>query len=158
MHSLVENELVAFCIEAQPASSDELQVEACQIEAAAAARVGDTVADAEQSILGEIHQGRSGGLETGNRPRPGVPDATETARSRPSQDSLTLGCPPIAPTVAAVQKIAQPLGCVGLRIDGTDGNGGQRIGLGHSDMRGAITSPALTVVARLLAVYTPLRK
>ena len=63
MHGLVESELVAFGIEAQPVSSDDLQVEACQIQAAVAAQMSDTVADAGQSILGEIHQGGSGGVD-----------------------------------------------------------------------------------------------
>ena len=60
---MVESELVAFGIEAQPVSSDDLQVEARQIEAAVTAQVGDTVADAGQSILGEIHQSGTGGLD-----------------------------------------------------------------------------------------------
>ena len=47
----------------------------------------------------------------------------------------------------------QPLGCVGLGIDGMDGNGGQRFGHGHSDLRATITSPPLTVVWEDLAAW-----
>lgn len=63
MHGVVESELVALGIEAQPVRSDDLQVEARQMQAAVAAQLGDTVADARQSILGEIHQGGTGGLD-----------------------------------------------------------------------------------------------
>ena len=62
-HGLVERELVALGIEAQPVSSDDVQIEAGQIQAAVAAQVSDTVADAWQSILGEIDQGGAGGLD-----------------------------------------------------------------------------------------------
>ena len=55
--------MVAFGIEAHPVSGDDVQVEAGEIEAAVAAQLGDTVADAGQSILGEIHQRRSGGID-----------------------------------------------------------------------------------------------
>ena len=63
LHGVVESELVALGIEAQAVSSDDLQVEAGQLEAAVAAQVGDAVANARQSILGEIDQSGSGGLD-----------------------------------------------------------------------------------------------
>ena len=151
LHGVVESELVALGIEAQPVSSDDLQVEAGQIEAAVAAQVGDAVADAWQSILGEIHQGGSGGVdreppEGGSAGR----DRDGEVKAKPGLTHLwlTSDCPHSSgsPEVAH-----QPLGSVGLRIDGMDRNSGQRCGHGHSDLRAAITSPALTVVWEDLA-------
>ena len=62
-HGLVESELVALGIEAQAGSGDDLQIEAGESEAAVAAQVFDAVADAGQSIFGEIDQGGSGGID-----------------------------------------------------------------------------------------------
>ena len=153
LHGLVESELVAFGIEAQPVSSDDLQVEACQIEAAVTAQVGDTVADAGQSILGEIHQGGSGGVDR-EPPEGGSAGRDRDGEIEAKPRLAHLGAAADNPDGGGGPEIAhQPLGSVGLGIDGMDGNGGQRIGHGHSDLRAAITSPALTVVAGVLAAW-----
>ena len=142
---LVESELVALGVEAQAVGSDDVQVEACQIEAAVTAQVGDTVADAWQSILGEVHQDGSGGVDR---------EATEGRGAGGDRDGEIKAEPRLANLGAAgdnadrvggPEVAHQPLGSVGLGIDGMDGNGGQRCSHGHSDLRAAITSPELTV-------------
>ena len=142
---LVESELVALGVEAQAVGSDDVQVEACQIEAAVTAQVGDTVADAWQSILGEVHQDGSGGVDreaTEGRGAGGDRDGEIKAEPR----LANLGAAADNPDRVGGPEVAhQPLGSVGLGIDGMDGNGGQRCSHGHSDLRAAITSPELTV-------------
>ena len=142
---LVESELVALGIKAQAVGSDDVQVEACQIEAAVTAQVGDTVADAWQSILGEVHQDGAGCVDreaTEGRGAGGDGDGEIKAEPR----LANLGAAgDNADRVGGPEVAHQPLGSVGLRIDGMDRNGGQRCSHGHSDLRAAITSPELTV-------------
>ena len=150
-HGVVESELVALGIEAQAVGGDDVQIEAGQLDAAMAAQLGDAVADAGQSILGEIHQSGTGGLDR---------EATEGRGAGGDRDGEIKTEPRLANLGTAAEnadcgggpEVAhQPLGSVGLGIDGVHRNGGQRCAHGHSDLRAAITSPALTVVWEELA-------
>ena len=137
--------------ETQAVGGDDVQVEACQIEAAVAAQVGDAGADARQSILGEMDQSGSGGLDR---------EPPESRGAGGDRDGEIKTEPGFAHLGAAADhsdggggpEVAhQPLGSVGLGIDGMDRHGGQRSGHGHSDRRAAITWPPLTEVWEDLA-------
>ena len=60
---LVQSALVAFGVEAQAGSGDDVQVEARKRDVSVLTQLRDAVADAGQGILGEIHDGRSGGVD-----------------------------------------------------------------------------------------------
>jgi len=123
-HGVVESELVALGIEAHPVSGDGVQVEASQIQAAVAAQVRDPVADAGQSILGEIDQGGSGGLDRE------APEGRGAGRDRdreikPEPGLANLGAAADHADGGGGPEVAhQPLGCVGLGIDGMHRDGG----------------------------------
>ena len=150
-HGVVESELVALGIEAQAVGGDDVQVEAGQIETAVAAQLGDPVADAGQSILGEIDQGGTGGVDR-EAPEGGGAGGDGDGEIKTKPGFAHLGASGDHTDSGGGPEVAhQPLGSVGLGIDGMDRNGGQRSGHGHNDLRAAITSPALTVVWEELA-------
>ena len=145
-NGVVESELVAFGIEAQAVGSDDVQIETGQPQAAVAAQLFDAVADAWQSILGEIDQGGTGCLDR-EAPEGRGAGGHRDGEIKTKPRLCDLGASGDHTDSAGGPEIAhQPLGSVGLGIDGMDGNGGQGCGHGHNDWRAAITSPLVTVV------------
>ena len=144
-HGLVQSGLVTLGIEAQAVGRDDVQIEAGQLDATVAAQLGDAVADAGQSILGEIHQGGSGGLD--REPSEGRGAGRDRDSEIKTEPRLThLGAAAENADRGSGPEVAhQPLGSVGLGIDGMHRNGGQWTDHGHSDLRAAITSPPVTV-------------
>ena len=120
---MVESEPVALGIEAQPVDGDDVQVEAGQVEAAVAEEVGDAVADARQSTLGEIDQGGTGGVDRE------APEGGSAGRDRDGEIKAKPGFANLgaaaddADSSGRPQVAHQPLGTLGLGIDGMHRNG-----------------------------------
>ena len=122
---VVERVLVAVAVQAQALSGDHVQVEGGQVEAAVAAQVRDALAHARQGVLGEVDQRRSCGehLEAVEGCRGGC-DRDGKIESEPRLAGLGQAADD-AHGSGAPQVTDQPLGGVGLRIDGVHGDGGQ---------------------------------
>ena len=104
LHGVVEGEPGrARYREAQPVGSDDVQIEAGQIDAVVAAQVGDADADAWQSILGEIDQCGSGGIDR-EAVEGGSAGRDRDGEIKTEPGLANLGRPPITPTAAAVQR------------------------------------------------------
>jgi hypothetical protein len=102
-HGLGQAALVPGQIEPHAGRGDDEQGERREGQAAVATEAGEARLDDGRGILGHV-DGALPGSVTGKVSRHGVPLATATASSRPSQLLPHLGAPPMIPTPARAQR------------------------------------------------------